>query len=554
MKRFQRQCIHAVVLLSFSYIFSNVALAQTATQTATQPTNETCIPFDATTADTDNATIGKVVVSANDIFDLSLQAETKFIHRFGNRFHKQTKAKVVEQQLLFKSGDTFDLEVIAESERLLRQNDYLKSATITPVEQCGDTVNINVTTRDLWSLIPKILYKRTGGESRAGFEVREANLFGWGKELAFSYEQGIERDQTILNYKDRHVFGSRQQLTLQWQDNTDGERQLADIRLPFYSLDSKRAWRVGVDRSQLLSSLYTDRKVTTVFDLESRFADINFGYSKGLQANKLNRFWAGARFDETNLIDVTDADAPVDFPMRRFVYPYVAWQFQQPRFVKRRNLTIMEQVEDVSLGHFFETRIGFASEEFDSTVDALVLYTLYRKGWERGNTLGLFSAQLDTFRIDDEFTNTIAKPSLQWFWFQSSNRTLFLSAKASLGDKLFAENQFLAGGDNGLRGYPLRMQSGNRRVLLSAEQRYYLNWYPANLIRIGAAAFVDAGSAWNSDEDDQPDWLANGGVGLRFLSTRHANALVVHMDVAVPFDQQDDIDSVQLVLGSKAVF
>ncbi len=540
MKASLQQITYATILLATS----NIVAAQT--------TIDECAPFDATKANVGNTTIGKVTVNANDIFDLS--RETKFIHRFGNRFHKQTRAKVIEQQLLFKSGDAFDFSVIAESERLLRENDYLKSANITAVERCGNAINIQVTTRDLWSLIPKILYKRTGGESRAGFEIREANLFGWGKELAFSYEQGIERDQTILNYKDKHLLGSRQQLTLQWQDNTDGERQLADFRLPFYSLDSKRAWRVAVDRKQLLSPLYTDRKITTIFDLESRFADINFGYSKGLQAKKLNRFWIGARFDETNLIDVSDPEAQFEFPKRRFVYPYVAWQFQQPHFVKRSNLYMMEQVEDISLGHFFETRIGIASESFDSSVDALVLHTQYRKGWQRGNSLGLLKAQLDTFRIDDEFVNTIVRPRLQWFWFQSSNRTLFLSAKAAIGDNLFAENQFLAGGDNGLRGYPLRMQSGNRRVLLSAEQRFYLNWYPWNLIRIGAAAFVDAGRAWNSDDADQSDWLGNGGVGLRFLSTRHANALVVHVDVAVPFDQRDDIDSVQLVLGSKAVF
>ena len=542
MKLALQQFIYAAAL----FAASNIAIAQT--------TAEECSPLNAPTADEVGTIVGEITVNANDIFDLNLTNETKSIHRFGNRFHKQTRADVIEQQLLFKSGDAFDFAKIAESERLLRQNDYLKSATITAVERCGNAININVITRDLWSLIPKVLYKRTGGESRAGFEIREANLFGWGKELAFSFEQGIERDQSILEYKDRHILGSRQQLTLQWQDNTDGERQLAELKLPFYALDSTRAWRVAVDRTQLLSPLYTDRKVTTIYDLDARFADINFGFSKGIQANTLHRFWFGARYDETKLIDVSDREAEVEFPERRFVYPYVAWQFQQPHFVKRSNLYMMEQVEDISLGHFFETRIGIASEKYDSTVDALVLHAQYRKGWQRGNSLGLFSTKLDTFRIDSEYANTIASPQLQWFWFQSSNRTLFLSAKAAIGNNLFAENQFLAGGDNGLRGYPLRIQSGNRRVLLSAEQRFYLNWYPWNLVRIGAAAFVDAGRAWNSDDADEPEWLANGGVGLRILSTRHANALVVHIDVAVPFDQRDDIDSVQLVLGSKAVF
>lgn len=542
MKLSPYQLIFATTLLAVS----NIAVAQT--------TTDECLPFDASVAMDAKAIIGEVTVNANDIFDPTLSGERKFIHRFGNRFHRQTRANVIKQQLLFKSGDAFDLAKIAESERLLRRNDYLKSATITVLEQCGNAINVNVTTRDHWSFIPKILFKRTGGENRAGIEITEANLFGWGKELALSYEQGLERDQSILQYKDKHVFGSRRQLTLQWQDNTDGERQFAEFNLPFYSLDSTRSWHIAVDRTQLLSPLYTNREVTTIYDLDSRFADINFGASKGLQANTLHRFWLGARFDATKLIDISDRDSPVEFPDRRFVYPYIAWQFQRPHFVKRRNLSMMEQVEDVSLGHFIETRIGIASESFDSSVDALVLHGIYRKGWQSGHSLGLFKAQLNTFRIDDNFANTIASPQLQWYWFQSSNRTLFLSARAAIGDNLFAENQFLAGGDNGLRGYPLRMQSGDRRVLLTAEQRFYLNWYPWNLVRIGAAAFVDVGRAWNSTDADQPDWLANAGFGLRFLSTRQANALVVHVDLAVPFDQRDDIDSVQLVLGSKARF
>ena len=420
--------------------------------------------------------------------------------------------------------------------------------------RCGNAINISVETRDHWSLIPKLSFTRSGGENRVGFEVTEANLFGLGKELAVAFQQGTVRDQKILEYKDKHVLGSRQQLTLQWQDNTDGERQFIDFTLPFYSFNSTRAWRVAVDNTQFLSRLYTDREITTIYDLDHRFIDLNIGRSTGLQGDTLHRYWIGVRFDETKLVDVSDGDAPADFPDRRFVYPYVAWQLQRPHYVKQNNLFMMDQVEDVSLGHFFETRVGFASKSFDSSDDALVLYAEYRKGWQRGNSLGLFKTHLNTYRFADDFANTILRPQLQWFWFQSNNRTLFLSAKAALGNKLFAENQFLAGGNNGLRGYPLRMQGGDKRVLFSAEQRWYLHWYPWNLVRIGAAAFVDAGSAWIAADGADPEWLANAGIGLRILSTRQANAPVTHIDLALPFDQRDDIDSVQLVIVSKAVF
>ena len=50
---------------------------------------------------------------------------------------------------------------------------------------------------------------------------------------------------------------------------------------------------------------------------------------------------------------------------------------------------------------------------------------------------------------------------------------------------------FTIGGDNGLRGYPLRYQSGTARALFTVEERFYSNWQPLKLFDVGAAAFVD---------------------------------------------------------------
>ncbi len=504
--------------------------------------------------DRPNLTVGTVSVNANDIFDLNLVGEQTALHSLANRLHQQTRTAVIERQLLFKTGDTYTAEALSESERLLRQNDYLKSAVILPVALCGDAVNITVTTRDHWSLIPKVTFTRSGGENRFGFEVTEANLLGYGKELTLAFQQGAVRDQKILEYKDNHVLGSRKQLDLQWQDNTDGERQKVDFKLPFYAFSSTHAWRFAADRAQFNTRLYKNREVQTLFDVDTRFVDLNIGRSRGIQGTRLQRFWVGVRLEETLLVDINSDGTRSDFPIRRFNYPYLAWQIQQPRFVKQNNLFMMDETEDVSLGHFFETRLGYASESLNSTEDAFILNAEYRKGWQGANSLGLFKTKLQTISLENETVNTIWRPQLSWFWFQSQRRTLFLSAKAAFGEKLFAENQFLAGGNNGLRGYPLRMQSGNKRVLMSAEQRWYLNWYPWRLLRIGAAAFVDVGSAWDDAIGEDPDWLGNAGVGLRLLSSRQANAPITHIDLAVPFDQKDDIDSVQLVIISKAVF
>src|SRR4029453_7544016 len=59
--------------------------------------------------------------------------------------------------------------------------------------------------------------------------------------------------------------------------------------------------------------------------------------------------------------------------------------------------------------------------------------------------------------------------------------------------------QLLLGGDNGLRGYPLRYQAGDALALFTLEQRFYTDWQPLKLVNVGAAVFFDAGRAWGQD-------------------------------------------------------
>ena len=68
------------------------------------------------------------------------------------------------------------------------------------------------------------------------------------------------------------------------------------------------------------------------------------------------------------------------------------------------------------------------------------------------------------------------------YYWQTTERTKFyLDISGALVDDLDAERQLLLGGDNGLRGYPLRYQAGTSRALLTVEERYYTDWYPFHL-------------------------------------------------------------------------
>jgi hemolysin activation/secretion protein len=143
------------------------------------------------------------------------------------------------------------------------------------------------------------------------------------------------------------------------------------------------------------------------------------------------------------------------------------------------------------------------------------------------------------------------------YYLPQGKRWLFYAAAS--GDILTQPDvldMLLLGGDNGLRGYPIRYQAGDKRALLTLEERVYTNAFIWNLFRVGAAAFVDVGRAWGGPHVNaaNPGWLADVGVGLRISSVRLSTKDVLHIDLAFPLNATADISKVQLLVKGRASF
>ncbi|MBS0399999.1 MAG: BamA/TamA family outer membrane protein, partial [Proteobacteria bacterium] len=136
------------------------------------------------------------------------------------------------------------------------------------------------------------------------------------------------------------------------------------------------------------------------------------------------------------------------------------------------------------------------------------------------------------------------------------DRVLYLSLGGTVVHALDPEGQLLLGGDNGLRGYPLRFEAGTSRALLTVEQRFYTQWYPFRLARFGAALFADAGRTWGHDAvgDSNAGMLGDVGIGLRFGNTRSGLGNVLHIDFAYPLTRQQGVRKLQVLVETKQSF
>jgi hemolysin activation/secretion protein len=132
----------------------------------------------------------------------------------------------------------------------------------------------------------------------------------------------------------------------------------------------------------------------------------------------------------------------------------------------------------------------------------------------------------------------------------------YAAAAGALQTRPEPVDALLLGGDNGLRGYPLRYQSGSRSALFTVEERCYTDLYIWRLFRVGGAAFVDVGRAWGGVNTNplNPGWLTDVGAGLRIVSARAAFSNVLHVDLAFPLNATADIKKVQVLVKTKASF
>jgi hemolysin activation/secretion protein len=242
---------------------------------------------------------------------------------------------------------------------------------------------------------------------------------------------------------------------------------------------------------------------------------------------------------------------------RELVYPWLGVDLVQDNYQERTNQDQIERTEDVLVGLRAGARIGYAAEAIGSDRDALMLSAYAQNGWDFNAASSLFMTAAASGRVEDDgLRNAVLSAEARYYRTTSERTKFFATVNGVITEKLDADEQVLLGGEEGLRGYPLRYQAGTSRALLTLEERYYTGWYPFRLFHVAGAAFVDVGRTWGTDVTGATSdgLLKDVGVGLRLGSSRSAFGNVIHIDLAFPLDGGDDVDSVQFVVETKARF
>ena len=167
------------------------------------------------------------------------------------------------------------------------------------------------------------------------------------------------------------------------------------------------------------------------------------------------------------------------------------------------------------------------------------------------------SADFSTRFESDRARNLIGNAAARYYWRWRPDWLLYGSLSGTVTHALDPDVQLLLGGDNGLRGYPLRYEAGTSRGLLTIEQRVFTDWYPFRLVRVGAAVFTDVGRTWGTRSRGQQRLLAccsDAGFGLRLGNARTGLGNVLHVDFAFPLKEVPGNAKFQLLVQTMQSF
>lgn len=502
--------------------------------------------------------IGAVHVLAQDIFDTSDPKEDKLLFRWANKLHIQTRPGVIERSLLFKSGEPVSARLVEETERLLRTNRYLYDVQIRPVNIRDGVVDIEVLTRDTWSLDVGVSAGRSGGANSSGLQLKEYNLFGTGTTISLGRSTNVDRTSTELEFSNRHAFGTWTSVDLSHSQNSDGKRDAIAVVRPFYSLDSR--WSAGLTASK-------DDRVDAVYDagnIDSQYrhrqdqAEVFAGWSAGLLDGWVQRYSLGLGYRDERYAVVPGLTAPPQLPNdQRLVAPFVRYALIEDRYERELNRNLIGRPEFFALGLASTVQLGWAPTGLGSSRDTLLYSASISRGFEPSTRHTLIAAAtLSGQYLGGQVRRQQFGVQARYFLRQSPRWLFYAAAAGDILTRPDPAQPLTLGGDNGLRGYPLRYQNGTRRALFTVEERFYTDLYIWRLFRVGGAGFIDAGRAWGGGFPNSVNsgWLGDAGFGLRIVSARSAFSNVLHIDIAFPINTTPDIHKLQLLVKTKASF
>jgi outer membrane protein assembly factor BamA len=468
---------------------------------------------------------------------------------FTNRHKIPTRESVIHTALLVKEGDVLDQELLDASERTLRRFKFLNGAEIVVVPVDDKTVDIEVISKEVWTLEPGVNIKGGGGLTSITGHLIEFSLLGTGKKL---YGEGTHESDVgttwKVGYSDYQILNTRWVGNATYRTGPLVDAYFAQARLPLYSPDSIWSYGGSAYKANEIARLFEDGEESSRHGKDKvqlkGFATRSFG-----ERYKKTNLKVGLQYLEIDYSDLgaeTTTPPPVD---QANLTPSISLNTGQSKWAQNTYVNKMGPTEDYWLGSRYGAKVGYGIP-LDDTLELwnTMLFATKNMAFAHKQRLSL-SASVSSEVVRNTFVIVNAK-----YYKSFSRHTVAMRFKTIVGYDLDSSKQFQLGADSGLRGYPARQFTGEKQVLMNIEDRqFWGNYSLGPKFALGSVVFLDAGNVWSDDEDialDELNWSA--GVGLRLGMSNMPRQPIFRLDIGWPIGGGGD--GYQLTIGAEQHF
>ena len=456
--------------------------------------------------------------------------------------HATTRTNVVRAFISLGPGKECTERRRTESERVLRAQPFLSTASVRAVPDTGGTVAIIIRTTDE---VPVLVSGRFRGITPESFSIGNENLFG----EALRVQGHIERGGTYRTVLGAHIeqnalFEHPYRLIVDADRYLIGKRENVELEHPFFTDLQRISWHGGFVESSNLVPFERPARDGLILQAEDHAWDASallriFGTSTvGLLGGAIT----GRRFDPAGAgVIVTDSGLRADTGTA------LNGRYKQFRAMRIGGLAGIRRVsfqtvtgfdalvgeQDVARGAMAGVYLARGLSQFGDA-DTFMSFAGYA-GAASGNALIATLGQLEGRR----------DPSGAWNAIVGSMRSAFYLGTAP--GVVLAVDDELSGGhnsvlplqlsfrdiDGGLIGYRASALAGAVRNVAHAE----LRWSGASVVHradLGIATFVESGSLWAGDAPYGVN-ATRTSVGISLLGAYPSRAKRLYrVDVGIP--------------------
>lgn len=489
--------------------------------------------------------IAEIVIDNNSVFDLSdpgLEGRFSWAYRIANGLHFRTRPEVIERELLFEVGDCYDVELLRDSERLIRGFGFIARVDIHEVRQADDRVQVVVDTQDEWSTKVDIGVGADEGRPRfEGARLVEDNLLGTGRRAGLFFDQSEYERIYGMEYVAPQLFSTRSDLALQVARTEVGYSVHQSVAYPFVGEDGRVAWRQKVERRDRYFELFmpddTDRLARIWMPTRREQVELAGAFRWGGRRYRhalIGGALVGERINYPGLpIFADSAERPVvpsdvlrpEWQPISTARAMLLLGGRSVEFVRRQAVETVNGVEDLQLGMEGEISIGptipFASKEHDLALAGGFSVAMEpRPEIALGGQIAVDGRRNLSAAADTPAWGDVTAEVDGWAYLRGrrdSPNTVVASVSAVGGWNPSSPFQLTLGGDAGLRGFPRHLDPGGRRIVTSIEHRRFFGWPFRDLLDLGGVVFVDAGKIWPGDVPFgvESPVRAAAGIGIR---------------------------------------